>query len=140
MRRSWLFRAKDEELGFTSWDFRFDRVGRDCFELLQQNVSVTKEQLSICAVVHTSWLPKARRALGSALISRFGTEAPLSRAVRNPCFGEWTLEVELEVDLERPLDPLIALFSRMPNVRLLRLSLTGLYTSSQARSDLHAYV
>ncbi len=48
------FCAKDEGFGFTT--SRLTGWAANFFDLLQQHVSVAKEHISICALVHSSWL------------------------------------------------------------------------------------
>ncbi len=102
------FCAKDEGFGFTT-----SRLTGWAANFLTFCNSMCRSPRNISrsapSSTHLGCLPKARRVLG----------------------------VELEADAKGSLHPLVALFSRLPNVRLLRLSLTNSHAISQEleRSD-----
>lgn len=85
--------------------------------------------LSTCSVVHTSWLSRAQRALGSSLIRPIArtTSTPyLSKYIRNPCYSTWTRQIELRISIrdQNNIARLSSLLSRTPNVRFLQLNFT----------------
>ncbi|KLO17828.1 hypothetical protein SCHPADRAFT_993998 [Schizopora paradoxa] len=93
-------------------------------------ISICHRTLSKCCVVHTSWLSRARRALGCFLISPINSKADtvlLPGFVRSPLYSTWTRQVELKVtvtDQAKRLTYLTSLFSRMPSVTFLQLNFT----------------
>lgn len=106
-----------------------------CFGLVEgehRAISICHRILSNCCVVHTSWLTRARRALGFFLISPMNSKADtvlLPRFVRSPLYSTWTRQVELKLtvtDQANRLTYLASLFSRMPSVVFLQLNFTEL--------------
>lgn len=77
--------------------------------------------LAFCNLVHSSWLLRARRVLGAIVMSR---NNPLLQTIRNPCFGPWTREMHLTLRPHQPVNHLITLVQRIPNLRFVWLDLS----------------
>ncbi|KLO17849.1 hypothetical protein SCHPADRAFT_144873 [Schizopora paradoxa] len=97
------------------------RIARDMADCWAFSFAV--RTLAFCSLVHSSWLLRARRALGSVLMSQ---NQPFSRIIRNPCFGPWTRELDLTLRSCQSADELVYLIQRMPNLRFTRLDLLKL--------------
>ncbi|KLO17827.1 hypothetical protein SCHPADRAFT_900204 [Schizopora paradoxa] len=105
-----------------------------CFGNIEEErkaIRASRRVLSTCCVVHTSWLSRAHRALGCALMLplRRTEEIPLlSHFVRSPLYSSWTRQVDLKFSLtdhRQRLKNLPSMFSRMPNIDFLQLDFTG---------------
>ncbi len=85
-------------------------------------VRATMSDLANCSLVLSSWLHRARIALGSCLISHGG---PIARSIRSPCFGEWTHELEFSLH-KINVQHLHSLFLKLPNLRFVQLNMLDL--------------
>ncbi|KLO05677.1 hypothetical protein SCHPADRAFT_910876, partial [Schizopora paradoxa] len=75
-----------------------------------------------CSLVHSSWLPQARRAAGIFLQNAKHGFTPLMQFIQNPCFGQWTRSLHLAFrESYLPSDHVGALFDLIPNITFLCL-------------------
>jgi len=95
---------------------------------------LARTTLAVCSLVHTSWFIVARRALGTILLSLKGSA--LHDALRSPCFGDWTTEVCLTLKEDHHPQHLVPLFSRLPNVKFVKLDLQQLHSTTAGLKNL----
>ncbi|KLO20048.1 hypothetical protein SCHPADRAFT_992166 [Schizopora paradoxa] len=88
--------------------------------------------LAACSLVHTSWHIISRRALGTILLLR--PESALHDALRNPCFGDWTTEMCLQLQDGHHPQHILPFFSRLPNIKFMKLGVSGLQVRSGANT------
>ncbi|KLO17855.1 hypothetical protein SCHPADRAFT_900230 [Schizopora paradoxa] len=87
---------------------------------LQDVLTTWRDAIFNCALVHSSWLVRARPLLGYYHRFQATNLSPLSRSLTNPCLGPWTRDLQIKFEERSPLphDVVInAFFTRLPNLR-----------------------
>lgn len=106
----------------------FLRGGKTLFDLDDEDVESNQKPLFLtllsCSLVHSSWLPLARRAAG-IFLQNVKRSTGLRQLVQNPCFGQWTRSLHLKFYDSLPHSALVAsLFDRIPNITFLALDVS----------------
>ncbi|KLO17858.1 hypothetical protein SCHPADRAFT_994021 [Schizopora paradoxa] len=94
------------------------------YSSLDDALATWRHTLLNCALVHSSWLVRARPLRGYYHRLYASDRSPLTRSLTNPSLGSWTRDLQMKLEERSPFlhgNMINALLCRVPNLRTFQL-------------------